>query len=119
VSDAGHAAGASEGGGAEAGGAAAGADASLYHERTRLAWRRTGLALLGATLAVGRLSFDTLGVAVVVPTVVGVALAGWAVARTARRGHGPVLTDGRIPAVLAAVAVLLAGVEVAAAVLRA
>jgi hypothetical protein len=30
-----------------------------------------------------------------------------------------VLTDGRIPAVLAAVAVLLAGVEVAAAVLRA
>ena len=87
-------------------------DPAAPQERTALAWRRTGLALLVGSLTIGRLTLDALGPAVVVPTVVGVAAAGWVVvlALRARRPARPhpgepgfsVLADGRLPAVVAA-----------------
>ena len=50
-------------------------------ERTALAWSRTGLALLGAGLIVGRLALSSLGLAVVVTLLCGCelasVLAGW------------------------------------------
>ena len=88
-------------------------DASAPQERTALAWRRTGLALLVGSLTIGRLSLSTLGPAVVGPTLLAAALAGWVVAvslrarRMARpHPHEPafsVLGDGRLPAVVAGV----------------
>jgi len=87
-------------------------DRAAPQERTALAWRRTGLALLVAALTIGRLTLDALGPAVVVPTAVGVAAAGWVVvlavpARRLARRHPAeptfsVLADGRLPAVVAA-----------------
>ena len=90
-------------------------DPAAPQERTALAWRRTGLALLVGSLTIGRLTLDAIGPAVVLPTVVGVAAAGWVVvlalrarrlARLARPHPGEpgfsVLVDGRLPAVVAA-----------------
>lgn len=86
-------------------------DPAAPQERTALAWRRTGLALLVGSLTVGRITIDTLGVAVVVPTVLGAALAVWVVAMALRerrlsRAHPDeptfsVLADGRLPALVA------------------
>lgn len=100
-------------------------DPAAPQERTALAWRRTGLALLVGSLTIGRLSLTALGPAVVVPTVVGVLLASWVlvVALRARRLARPhpdqpafsVLADGRLPAVVAALVGGLALGEVAAA----
>ena len=80
-------------------------------ERTALAWRRTGLALLVGSLTIGRLTLDTLGPAVVLPTVIGAALAGWVLLEALRsrrlaRPHPEqpafsVLADGRLPVVVA------------------
>lgn len=95
----------------DAGGPRAASDATAPQERTTLAWRRTGLALLVGALTIGRLTLDTLGPAVVVPTVLGVVLAGWVVAVSLRsrrlaRVHldqpaFSVLADGRLPVVVA------------------
>ena len=103
-------------------------DPAAPQERTSLAWRRTGLALLVGSLTIGRLTLDTLGPAVVVPTVFGAALAGWvliASLRTRRlaRAHPgdptfSVLADGRLPAVVAALVGALALGELLAALVR-
>lgn len=86
-------------------------DPTAPQERTALAWRRTGLALLVGALTIGRLTLDTLGAVVVLPTVLAAALAGWVLveALRARRLVRPhpdqpgfsVLADGRLPVVVA------------------
>lgn len=86
-------------------------DPAAPQERTALAWRRTGLALLVGALTIGRLTLDSLGPVVVLPTVVAATLAGWVLvdALRARRMARPhpdqpgfsVLADGRLPAVVA------------------
>ena len=101
-------------------------DATAPQERTALAWRRTGLALLVGSLTIGRLTLDTLGPAVVLPTVVGVTLAGWVLLEALRsrrlaRPHPEqpafsVLADGRLPVVVAGLVGGLALGELAAAV---
>ena len=101
-------------------------DPAAPQERTTLAWRRTGLALLIGALTIGRLTLDALGPAVVVPTALAAALAGWviiAALRTRRlaRAHPgepgfSVLADGRLPAVVAALVGALAVGELLAAV---
>ena len=101
-------------------------DPSAPQERTALAWRRTGLALLVGSLTIGRLTLDTLGPAVVVPTVIAATLAGWVLvvslrARRLARPHPEqpafsVLADGRLPVVVAGLVGGLALGEVLAAV---
>jgi putative membrane protein len=101
-------------------------DPGAPQERTALAWRRTGLALLVGALTIGRLTLGTLGPAVVVPTVAGAILACWVlvVSLRSRRMARPhpdepafsVLADGRLPAVVAALVGGLALGELAAAV---
>lgn len=91
-----------------------------------LAWRRTGLALVVGALTIGRLTLDSLGTVVVVPTVLAASLALWVVVvalRTRRLttpdpGERPlsVLSDGRLPAVVAGVVAALAVGELLAAV---
>ena len=86
-------------------------DPTAPQERTALAWRRTGLALLVGALTIGRLTLDALGPVVVLPTVVAVVLAGWVVVEALRfrrmaRPHPDrpgfsVLADGRLPVVVA------------------
>ena len=101
-------------------------DPAAPQERTSLAWRRTGLALVVGCLTIGRLTLDTLGPAVVLPTVLGAALAAWVVlgalrARRLARAHPEeptfsVLADGRLPAVVGALVGALALGELLAAV---
>jgi putative membrane protein len=120
-------------------------DRTAPQERTALAWRRTGLALVVGALTIGRLGLDHLGSVVVVPTVVAASLAGWVLVAAVRerrpvRGladgsaegstdgladrfadgsvDGPqfsVLTDGRLPAVVATLVGGLAAGELLAA----
>lgn len=93
-------------------------------ERTALAWSRTGLALLVAGLFVGRLALGSLGLAVVVPVALALALSGWVLVTSLRRGRwsravtseglpASVLHDGRLPAVVAVVVTLLCVGELA------
>ena len=101
-------------------------DATAPEERTALAWRRTGLALLVGALPIGRISLSALGPVVVVPTVIAVSLAGWVVvaalrARRMTRLHPDqpafsVLADGRLPGVVAGLVGGLALGELAAAI---
>lgn len=101
------------------------ADRAAPQERTVLAWRRTGLALVVGALTIGRLGLDHLGSVVVVPTLVAAALAGWvllAAVRERRQVRGPsgtpeysVLGDGRLPAVVAGLVGALAAGEALAA----
>lgn len=101
-------------------------DRGAQQERTTLSWRRTGLALVVGSLTIGRLTLDSLGPVVVLPTVVAATLAMWVVLtalRTRRlaRPHPAepafsVLDDGRLPAVVALVVGALALGELLAAV---
>lgn len=101
-------------------------DPGMQQERTTLAWRRTGLALLVGALTVGRLTLDRLGGAVVLPTVLVAALAAYVVLSTVRQrrlgvaGRADprltVLRDGRLVAAVAVVVVVLAVGELVAAV---
>lgn len=101
-------------------------DPGLQQERTTLAWRRTGLALVAGALGIGRLTMDTLGTGVLLPAGVAAGLALWVVGVTLRSGRyaaahpgephfDRVLADGRVPAVVTVVVVGLALGEFAAA----
>ena len=47
-------------------------DPGLQPERTALAWQRSALALAGATIVVGRLTFDTAGIVALLVGALGV-----------------------------------------------
>lgn len=94
-------------------------DPGLQPERTTLAWRRTGLALVVGALLVGRLGLEHVGVAVAVPAGIAAALAVWVLAVTLRGGRyawdrpdhpgfGGTVTDGRLPALVTALVSVLA-----------
>ncbi len=104
--------------------APAGVPRGMAPERTALAWTRTGLALLGAGLLIGRLALGSLGLAVVVPVALALALSGWVLVTSLRRGRwsrivtneglpASVLHDGRLPAVVAVIVTLLCACELA------
>lgn len=104
-------------------------DPGLQQERTALSWRRTGLALVAGALAIGRLTMDTLGSAVMIPAVVVAGLAAWLVLVTLRGNRyaaahptephfDKILVDGRLPALVATLVAALAVGEIAAAVLK-
>ncbi|HEY9411246.1 MAG TPA: DUF202 domain-containing protein [Jiangellaceae bacterium] len=101
-------------------------DAGAQNERTSLAWTRTGLALLVASLLAGRFAAARLGP---VAVVAGAIAAGTVVAvlylarRRYRVGHaalhgGAPLPDGRLPALVTIVVTLLAVLELGYAVAR-
>ncbi|GGL32406.1 DUF202 domain-containing protein [Phycicoccus endophyticus] len=101
-------------------------DPGMQQERTTLAWRRTGLALLVGSLTIGRLTLDSLGPAVLAPTALTAAMALYVVLGTLRQRRlgqdhpqdprFSVLSDGRLVAVVAAVIGALSVGELAAAV---
>jgi uncharacterized membrane protein YidH (DUF202 family) len=103
-------------------------DPGMQQERTTLAWRRTGLSLLAGSLTLGRLTLDTLGWAVVVPTVMTTSIALWIVAtalrerRLSREHPGEpifsVLSGGHLPAATTVTVGLLALGVAASAVVR-
>lgn len=72
-------------------------DPGLQPERTALAWRRTGLALLGGSLVAARILPETLGAWAVIPGLIGVAAAAsllFAIHRRYRRHHESLIRDG-------------------------
>lgn len=82
-------------------------DPGLQPERTRLAWRRTSLALAVATLAIGRITFGTIGAPTLIPALLVGAGVLWVLVTVRRRGRGvthpdeagftTMLPDGRVP----------------------
>ena len=107
-------------------------DPARAQERTTLAWRRTGLALLVGAVTIGRLTLDVVGPVVVVPAVLTAGAALWVLARGGRSRHPvgqdgadragdgaapvfSVLRDGRMPAVVTVTLVALALGELLAA----
>lgn len=103
-------------------------DPGMQQERTTLAWRRTGLSLLVGSLTIGRLTLDTLGWAVVVPTLMTTSVALWIVAtalrerRLSREHPGEpifsVLSGGHLPAATMVTIGLLAAAVTTSAVVR-
>ena len=103
-------------------------DPGMQQERTTLAWRRTGLSLIVGSLTIGRLTLETLGPVVVIPTVMTSALAVWVVlealrARRLSRDHPgepifSILAGGHLPAAVATVLVMLAAAVGVSAVIR-
>lgn len=103
-------------------------DPGMQQERTTLAWRRTGLSLLVGSLTIGRLTLETLGAAVVIPTVMTAVVALWIVAvalrerRLSREHPGEpifsVLSGGHLPAATTLTVVLLGAGIAASAVVR-
>ena len=103
-------------------------DPGMQQERTTLAWRRTGLSLLVGSLTIGRLTLETLGAAVVIPTAMTAVLALWIVAvalrerRLARDHPGEpifsVLGGGQLPAATMLTVALLAAAVATSAVVR-
>ena len=103
-------------------------DSGLQQERTALAWRRTGLTLVAASLIVGRLLLPAVGTVVISSAALGVAAAVWAVTSTrraakykgganARSAFDFVLIDGRAPALITGMVCLLCVVELGAILL--
>lgn len=101
-------------------------DDGAQNERTALAWTRTSLSLLVGVVLAARLTAGTLGVAAVVFGIVVVPLAlamlVWA-GRRYRLAHDALhaaeaLPDGRLPALVTLVTLLLALLEIAYAVAR-
>lgn len=96
-------------------------DAGAQNERTSLAWSRTGLALLAAAAVAGRFTAGPLGAAGVVVAAAAAVASVWVLVVARRRYraahaalHGRLaLPDGRLPAMVSAVVVLLGVVELA------
>lgn len=99
-------------------------DPGLQHERTVLAWDRTGLAITAAALGVARHSLGHLGVVVAATCAFTAACGLWLVVVGLRRGRMSVpsgrepgfrtLRDGRLVALVAGLMALLCVVEGAA-----
>lgn len=96
-------------------------DPGLQHERTVLAWDRTGLALTAAALGVARHSLGHLGLVVVTTCTFTAACGLWLVVVGLRRGRMSApsdrepgfhtLRDGRLVALVAGLMALLCVVE--------
>ena len=103
-------------------------DPGMQQERTTLAWRRTGLSLLVGSLTIGRLTLDTLGTVVVIPTVMSTVVALWITAvalrerRLSREHPGEpifsVLSGGHLPAAAMLTVALLGAAIVTSALVR-
>lgn len=99
-------------------------DPGAQNERTSLAWTRTALALLVGVILVSRITVEDLGITAVV---FGIAVAPLAIlvvllaGRRYRAAHSALQTrralpDGRLPALVTAVVLLLAILEMAYAI---
>jgi uncharacterized membrane protein YidH (DUF202 family) len=90
-------------------------DRGVQNERTALAWARSTLALLGAGLVVARISYDPYPVLGSSLAAASLLVAGWVLhASTQRYRHAAVrlaraapLPDGRLPAALSLLVVLI------------
>jgi uncharacterized membrane protein YidH (DUF202 family) len=83
-------------------------DLGLAAERTALAWQRTSLAVMAGGAVLCRLTLEDHGPRAVVPLLLGVALAGWALLEARVRLPRRTVRGGRAAAVLSAAVVLLA-----------
>jgi MoxR-like ATPase len=72
-------------------------DPGMQQERTTLAWRRTGLSLLVGSLTIGRLTFDTVGLVVVLATAITAALAVWVIVTALRSRRMSVPVGDAVP----------------------
>ncbi|WP_340537730.1 DUF202 domain-containing protein [Nocardioides sp. GXZ039] len=92
-------------------------DVGLSNERTALAWQRTALSLLAGVAVVARLTFDDVGLLLLLPLGVAGLLALWVFAESRFRYRRPaagVRRGGRAPFALAVATVLIAAVELIA-----
>ncbi|MGO4535234.1 DUF202 domain-containing protein [Leifsonia sp. 2MCAF36] len=95
-------------------------DQGLQPERTALAWRRTGLALLGGSLVAARILPETLGAWAAIPGLIGVAAAAsllYAIHRRYRQQHQRLTAEGdRSPIAGGRLVAAMAGFLLAAAI---